>query len=364
MRIIYDGYIFRSQKEGGINRYFREIISRLPDDWEPSLFGVGAAQYSQQYHPNLSISRESRLRPRRLSRPLKAQWWNLRYIQRANLAHPTYYFPSEGVAWKNISCPVVVTVHDFIHAAFPTLMEYGEATFRAQRTAIERADAIICVSEATKRGLMERFPRLQAAVSVIAHGSSFPVVRNSERQEAPKEPRFLYVGTRAAYKNFAFLLKAFAKAAQTNVNIRLHIAGPPLTPEERWTLHFLRLSDRVEIAVFPSEEALQELYRKSTALLYPSVHEGFGIPPLEAMACGTLPLTSNTTSLPEVLGDAGIMLDPLDESAWVEAILAVADNTVPRSALIAKGWDRAEQFSWASSAAQHIALYQRLGANK
>jgi glycosyltransferase involved in cell wall biosynthesis len=125
-------------------------------------------------------------------------------------------------------------------------------------------------------------------------------------------------------------------------------------------MHFLGILDRVTSTVHPDETTLGRLYRESVALLYPSRHEGFGIPPLEAMACGTVAVTSNTTSLPEVLGDGGIMLDPSDESAWTECILEVAENTIDRPAILANARKRAELLTWSNSARDHVALYSRV----
>ena len=177
-----------------------------------------------------------------------------------------------------------------------------------------------------------------------------------------EKPTFLYVGRRGTYKNFMFLLRAFAKACQSHPRIRLCVAGEPLNDEERWQSYFLGISDRVDSAVLPDENALRELYRKSVALLYPSRHEGFGMPPLEAMACGTVAVTSNTTSLPEVVGDGGIMLDPADESAWTECILQIAYDKIRRSQIIEKGRARAALFSWDKAATLHIATYRRFAS--
>jgi glycosyltransferase involved in cell wall biosynthesis len=140
------------------------------------------------------------------------------------------------------------------------------------------------------------------------------------------------------------------------------VAGKPLDDEERWQCHFLGISSRVDSSVFPDEKTLGELYRKSIALLYPSQREGFGLPPLEAMACGTVAVTSNTTSLPEVVADAGIMLDPADEGAWAECMLQIANDRIPRSQIIEKGKARAALFSWDKCAALHAAIYRQLAS--
>ncbi|HVM49403.1 MAG TPA: glycosyltransferase family 1 protein [Candidatus Acidoferrum sp.] len=360
MRILYDGHIFRWQRVGGVSRYFHEIISRLPADWCPTLLGLEALNGHLPAHSRLKTSLLSSVRPRRFTQPVKRFWWKQSQIKQANLLHPTYYTLSGGLSFSDFTCPVVITVHDLIAATYPHLEEQADLIFRCQREAILRADHIICISKATERDLLERFPQLANKITVIHLGASSPVWSGKEPATVFDPPTFLFVGRRGAYKNFALAMRAFAKAAEVHSGIRLRVVGEPLSAEERWQLHFLGLSERVDVSEFPEAEALQELYRRSVALLYPSRHEGFGIPPLEAMACGTLAVTSNTTSLPEVVGDAGIMLDPGDESAWTECILQIAHGDVPREELLERGRRRAAALSWDNSAQRHVALYKRL----
>ncbi len=126
----------------------------------------------------------------------------------------------------------------------------------------------------------------------------------------------------------------------------MQVAGAPLTTEQRWQIHVLGISDSVEVTVYPDEQHLMNLYCSSVALVYPSLHEGFGLPPLEAMACRTLAITSNTTSLPEVVGNGGIMLDPTREADWVECLLKTAKGGGDRDLMIDRGLERVRMFSW------------------
>jgi glycosyltransferase involved in cell wall biosynthesis len=133
-----------------------------------------------------------------------------------------------------------------------------------------------------------------------------------------------------------------------------------LNTEERWQIQMLGISDRVEAVTYPDEQQLISLYRSSVALVYPSLHEGFGLPPLEAMACRTLAITSNTTSLPEVMGDGGIMLDPTREVDWVECILKTAKGGGDRDLMIDRGLERVRMFSWKKTVEQQLEVYRRL----
>ena len=358
MKVVYDGRIYCFQKAGGINRYFAEIIARLPKEWEPAIIGVSDLGTNAPQHVNLRTCNGPFFRPRRVSHKVRKIRWHLNFNQRTSLLHPTYYDLSDGIDLQAVRCPVVLTVYDMIYANYPDLMDGADLVVRTQREAILRADHIVCISKETERDLLERIPQATGKTSVIYLGSSFANVNGAVVHDTASRPSFLYVGGRTGYKNFALLLRAFAAAAQSCRNIRLHVAGAPLADYERWQIHFLGITHLVEAHVFPDEHALQELYRSSLALLYPSRHEGFGIPPLEAMSCGTVAVTANTTSLPEVVGDGGIMLDPTDEAQWVDCILGLAKGTVNRAELIARGFKQAGRFSWETTATQHIQLYK------
>jgi glycosyltransferase involved in cell wall biosynthesis len=359
MKIAYDGHVFRWQKTGGVSRYFREIVSRIPEEWIPVLIGVEETHEGFPIHPRLRISRLSSVRPRRFTQPLKREYWTRQLLRSATLVHPTYYNLTGGMRFRDIERPVVITIHDLIAARFPHLEPDSDRTLNDQREAVTRADHVVCVSRSTERDLLEFFPNAAGKTSVIYHGSSFPIFRGEDPSAIVENPTFLFVGRRSTYKNFVFLLRVFARACSIHRTIKLRVAGPPLTDEERWLIHLLGIADRVETSVFPSEDGLRELYRSSVALLYPSFYEGFGIPPLEAMACGTLAITSNASSLPEVVGDGGITLDPADEDSWTEAILEAANGKLHDPGLKERGFQRAELLSWEHSAQSHIELYRQ-----
>jgi len=277
-----------------------------------------------------------------------------------DLFHPTYYDLTDGFSFSDFKCPTVLTTYDFIYAIYPKLIEGADGIIRNQTEAIRRADHIICISKATENHLLERFPEQRGKTSVIYLGSTFEIQPPLSERAIFENPTFLFVGSRFAYKNFSFLLRVFAQASKANPCIRLRIAGAPLNTEERWQIHLLGISDWVEAVVYPDERQLMDLYRSSVALVYPSLHEGFGIPPLEAMACRTLAITSNTTSLPEVMGNSGIMLDPTREEDWIGCLLKTAQGGGDREAMIERGLERVRQFSWKKTVDQHLEVYRRL----
>jgi glycosyltransferase involved in cell wall biosynthesis len=361
LRILYDGRVFQLQKAGGINRIYAEIISGLPADYHPLITGVEDFGRNVPRHPNLEQPRFKLFRPRRFSVPLRDKWWKPRLLRQLDLFHPTYYELTYGFSFSDFKCPTLVTVYDFIYAIYPKLFEGSEGPIRDQTEAIRKADHIICISRATENDLLERFPEKRGKTSVIYPASSFEIQPPLADQAIFEKPSFLFVGShRGGYKNFSFLLRVFARACESNPHIRLQVVGAPLNTEERWQIQMLGISDRVEVTVYPDEQQLISLYRSSVALVYPSLHEGFGIPPLEAMACRTLAIASNIASLPEVMGDGGIMLDPTREVDWVECILKTAKGGGDRDLMIERGLERVRMFSWKKTVEQHLEVYRRL----
>ncbi|MCA1817685.1 MAG: GDP-mannose 4,6-dehydratase, partial [Acidobacteria bacterium] len=149
----------------------------------------------------------------------------------------------------------------------------------------------------------------------------------------------MYVGSRSSYKNFDALLRAFAKIAPARDDLSLCVVGSPFREDERKLIAALRLGGRVGHLGYANDSHLAKLYRCSLALVYPSLYEGFGIPPLEAMACGTLAVVANTSSLPEVVGDAGVLFDPRREDELADALLAIVDGRILAELLLAKGYE-------------------------
>ena len=359
MNILYDGQIFLMQAAGGINRYYECLISRLPADCTPTISGVGRRSVNFPTHPNLRLNRLLPMLPGRMngfylrnlaSRPPFPTW---------DVAHPTYYQLTQGTKYSDYKCPVVVTAHDMIHALHPDLMVDGREVAAQQREAFEAAAAIICVSQNTRNDLLNFHPHLESRTVVIYHGIEVSE-NDAKAASAPENPYFLYVGGRSSYKNFERLLISFAKAASVEPSLRLCVAGASLSERERWLLFDLGLRDKIIPITHPGDAQLAQLYRNAIALLYPSRYEGFGIPPLEAMACGTVAVTSNTSSLPEVVGDAGIMLDPMDLDAWTEAILHLFKSPETAKSYREKGKLQAAKFHWDKTAQQTLEVYKKV----
>jgi glycosyltransferase involved in cell wall biosynthesis len=365
MKILYDGQTYAQQTAGGINRYFANIIDRLPPDTQPTLIAPHRNnKLNYPTHPNLQLREFRDFRPSRISDKIRMQYFRwIEHSQPFDIIHPTYYLRLTQKSFSNIGHPLVINVWDMIHELFAGSIDSQGSTIRAKKAAIESADAIICISESTKNDLLKYFPAVESKTIVTYLASEFKGEWSYGSEQTPDRPYFLYVGSRTKeYKNFDTLLLAFAKAASINLEMILCIVGSPFNDDEQQYITELKLTDRIQHYGYASDTHLAKLYRCSVAFVYPSLYEGFGIPPLEAMACGTVVVAANSSSIPEVVSDAGILFDPKAANDLADILLNLLDSPSERDRLIAKGFDRHKQFSWDKTADQTIAVYRSLQA--
>ena len=179
-----------------------------------------------------------------------------------------------------------------------------------KRKAILAAQKVICISENTKKDLLERYPIPEENVIVTYLASELDSSLAYGSEPVPERPYFFYVGGRTNYKNFDRLLIAFSKVVSEHDDLALCVVGSPFKEDEERLIHDLGLEDCIEHYGYVDDRHLAKLYRCSLAFVYPSLYEGFGIPPLEAMACGTVAIVANSSSLPEVVGMQGYSLTP------------------------------------------------------
>jgi glycosyltransferase involved in cell wall biosynthesis len=289
-----------------------------------------------------------------------------RRLQRAmpaDVLHPTYYGLLSQTAWDACGLPVVLTVHDLIHERFRTELDPQGETAERKRQAVAAADAIICVSQHTKADLLEIYAPPAEKISVIPHASD---LQPSDLAPPPTNgpPYFLYVGSRATYKNFARLLDALQAIAGRHADVELQVVGPPFQAGERTRIEQLGLQHRIRHCGHVADRELVPLYRGSVAFVYPSLYEGFGIPVLEAMSCGCVVVASNRTSIPEVVGGAGLLFDPSSTEALAACLADLLESPARRQALIDQGFRRAQQFSWERTAEQTVAVYRAVAGHR
>ncbi|XWK85980.1 MAG: glycosyltransferase family 1 protein [Phormidium sp.] len=363
MRILYDGSVYIMQIHGGVSRYFSNIIKRLPENFEPIITTCRFPDAKFANHPNLKIYYYKRLgfRPGRFSYWIEKYYFrSVTLLSQPDIIHPTYYSSLTRQPLENYSRPIVITVHDMIHELFGEQMDSTGQQAEEKRKAIFAAQAIICVSKNTKKDLLERYSVPEDKITVTYHASEIDVSMSYGSEPVPSLPYYLYVGGRTVYKNFDRLLLAFAKAVSVQPEICLCVVGPPFNDTEQKLIAELKLTDRIEYYGYASDRHLAKLYRCSTAFVYPSLYEGFGIPLLEAMSCQTPVVASNCSSIPEVVGDAGLLFNPRSTNELADILLLLLDNPAERDRLIAKGQQRAKAFTWEKTVTQTIDVYRSL----
>lgn len=367
MRIAFDHQIFGWQKYGGVSRYIYELakgLSTNSDHQVKILAPLCVNLYIAESPAGLDIAGINVPRLPRSGRAYRAinsllvRPW-LRKFNPA-IVHETYY---SGIRLAPRQAKVVVTVHDMIHERFSTMFSRTDTTSREKALAVRRADHVICVSENTRRDLVELFGVSESKTTVVHHGFSLtgPVAQSGESWVPPRRPYFLYVGNRSGYKNFIGLLQAYAqsKILKDNYDV-LCFGGGRLTENERRKIAELGLNQNVVYQRFGSDALLARLYKSATAFVYPSMYEGFGIPPLEAMAFGCPVTCSNASSIPEVVGEAAEFFDPNDSQAMRYAMERVATDSDLRQTLIKNGRERLQLFSWSRCAEETLAIYERI----
>ncbi len=369
MRIWYDYQIFANQRYGGISRYFVELaarIQRYPETKAKIVAPLYVNKFLAEQSKTLSVLGLPFTHDIKgatgISRRVDSSIVRfLAKIRKPDIVHETYYSRDST---SNASIKTVITVYDTIEMLFPEMFpnDGRKKEIDKRKAAFSRADHLICISESTRADLLKFYGVNSEKVSVIHLASSLTAPAAPAGYAG--EPYLLYVGSRGIYKNFTRLLEAFANSRLYTTHKLVCFGGIALTEIERETMSQLHIPDDSIQVVFGDDVKLSEYYASADAMVYPSLYEGFGIPLLEAMGCGCPVICSNTSSLPEVAGDAAMYFDPEDVQDIAKAMLRVVQLSDDRPKMIARGKLRAQQFSWDVCAQQTFAVYERLLARQ
>ncbi|HEY82577.1 MAG TPA: glycosyltransferase family 4 protein [Dehalococcoidia bacterium] len=321
----------------------------------------GLDKYSQEIARRLKVRKiESR---RYLS--LLESYRLSRMIQRLDdIVHlPNQNFARYAIFLKS---PFIITVHDLVRSCFgfdrETLAE--RVLLKLDKMGIKRASHVIAVSHCTKNDLVSYLKIPQQKISVIYNGVDHDVFKPYDVKPLDN-PYILYVGSERPRKNLGRLFYAFAKLKRDFPELKLVKVGEP-GRSGKYRTQVLRQLDNLGITrevIFVGHLTGAELaryYSGAALLAYPSLYEGFGLPPLEAMACGCPVVTSNTSALPEVVGDAGIMVDPYDSNSLAQAMARVLTDKNLREEMVRKGFEQARKFSWEETARQTQEVYNKV----
>lgn len=368
--IYFDGIIYSWQKGGGVYRYFQKLISFVSDK------GIDSTLLLQRPFRGVPHEQSKNLRlkeigtsllPRKLASPLnKALIESFVKNISKGIFHSTYY-----TTYDNLRMPQVVTVHDMTHEKFPRFYDNAGARrlIKRKKLCIDRADAIICVSNATKTALLETYKVPEAKISVIHHGvDDFFNTEYDKRAieglasaKGLTQPFILFVGNRSHYKNFDFFARSFASWGRRG-DFQMAVAGGgDFTPAERTLLAELGITSQVRHLGYVSEEELKALYCTCAAFVFPSLDEGFGLPILEAICCGARVVASNIEAFREIGLGIPFFFDPKN----TESLATTLDRAISLPEISA---DEASQnaravretFTWEKSLGSMLKIYESL----
>jgi glycosyltransferase involved in cell wall biosynthesis len=247
-----------------------------------------------------------------------------------------------------------------IHEKFPEMFPKNDKTTQNKKILAKKASKIIAVSESTKKDLIDIFGIEKSKIDVVYHGNSLFENVNVQKFNCVYGNYLLYVGSRGAYKNFNSFIKAIHPLISENSNLSLVcVGGGTFTSTELKLFKTLNISTKIYQYSLEDRE-LAEFYKNAIMFIFPSLYEGFGIPILEAFACKCPVVCSNTSSLPEVAGNAAIYFDPYNYESILKSVEKVYFNPNLRDELIRKGVERVKDFSWHDTALKTKNVYDSI----
>lgn len=369
MKIAFDSQIFSAQKYGGISRYICEIASRLSkmpgvdvSVVAPMSINAYLERLPKEIVSGFRAPNTANVRLRMLFRAmgLLIGDWMLR-AKAPDIVHETYFSPYRFGLRRSRR---VLTIYDMIPEKFAADFPLAEKMARHKALAAKRADHVICISETTRRDVIEILGLPPEKISVIYLG--FDLMGSdhgaTELPDLPTAtPFLLYVGNRGGYKNFHRLLEAYGSSSWLRTNYKLIcFGGGEFRADELFAMDRLGLNEGQVIQLGGDDQVLAKLYVAASVFVFPSLYEGFGIPPLEAMAHDCPVVCSDQSSIPEVVGDAGEYFDPSSSESMRAAIELVLQSDEHRKNLIERGRARLECFSWDRCAEETLDVYMKL----
>jgi glycosyltransferase involved in cell wall biosynthesis len=365
MKVVFDDIIFELQRAGGISKYWSKLIEYFSKNRAIELRNIQSGHSKQNvFYPHnleLNIVEESFL-------PVKIRrYMNVEIPRDCEIFHSSYYRLPKS---KNNTLKQIVTVHDFMYEYFDSGLKKYIHVWQKKRS-MENADAIICVSEHTKKDLLSLYPEIDPNIlHVVPNGvdEEFKILKEKPTQltigniNLEDQNFLLYVGNRVGCKNFAFVLELYKKSAFLNKNkFKIVCVGGgefSLTELEHFKSLKCDVDDFVNFQRLSNED-LNKLYNLAYALIFPSQYEGFGIPALEAQAAGCPVVYARTSSLPEVVAydELGYEFDNLNE---VDHKLEMLQDHDFRQEIIKKGVKHASKLTWENTANLTYEVYKHI----
>ena len=364
MKVLYDHQIFTSQIYGGISRYFVELMKNFENDdtieYDLSL------RYSNNYYLKQINNISYKTFFKNYNFRGKGRFTN--YINKKiskkvicrehyDIFHPTYYDPY-FLDFLNRK-PFILTILDMIHEIFPEIFPLKDKTSERKKLLAQKATKIIAISENTKRDIIKILGIDEGKIEVIYLGNSLKINKDVKTINIKiPEKYILFVGSRRGYKNFKLFIDAVSPLINEDNELNIVcVGGGDFSMIEIEKFRSLKIRGKL-FYYSGSDSILACLYQKAIAFVFPSLYEGFGIPVLESFTCGCPVIVSNTSSLPEVAGEAAIYFDPTDKLSILNSIQKVIYNDKLRKQLINKGIERVKEFTWEKTADKTKKIYE------
>jgi len=339
MKILIDGRVLAHTHTSGVQRHAQEISKSLQE--ADNSVTITIPKYHNRYYQQ--IWEHTLL-------PFYARKYDLLYSP-SNIA--PFYLPKKT--------KLVLTLHDLAFLDFPK--QYSSVfqkyyAFLVPKN-IHRAEYIITISDFSKKRIIKKYPWVKNKISVIHHGIS----SNFSPSDQRKSVYVLYVGTMNSIKNFQVLLELFLTPEFKDMNLKMILPNASTFSEDEYIntlIQNAKASANIDIIDRVNQNELKEYYQNATLFVFPSFHESFGFPPLEAMACGTAVIVSNVTALPEVCGDAALYVDPHSREDIAEKIQLLFSDTSLQKDYISKGLAHVQTYTWEDAAKAHLKVFKEV----
>jgi glycosyltransferase involved in cell wall biosynthesis len=374
LKVLFDTQIFDWQINGGISRYFIEVLQRLEKSKEVDVLFRCRHSYNTYIQGTPWLSNKPVLKKLHFKGKLGALKIINEKINRPysntllkkgvpDIFHPTYYDPY-FLSYLGKK-PLVLTVYDLTNEKFNDNTALTQKVLDWKRKLILAADHIVSISENTKKDIIEFYKIAPEKITTVYLSGGFePEVRQAaEVADMASIPKnfFLFVGSRSAYKNFNAFVHEIAPILNHEPNVSLVVAGGGImNSDEISILKNLGITDKVITFPHVSDIFLSQLYSKALVFIFPSLYEGFGIPVLEAMQCGCPTLLSDNSSLPEVGGNAAVYFDPFKKESLLGTLKSLMYNNTQRKRMAEAGIEQAKKFNWDATARGHIEIYKKI----
>jgi len=339
MKILIDGRVLAHTHTSGVQRHAQEIAKALQK--ADNNVSIAIPKYKNRYYQQ--IWEHTVL-------PFYARKYDLLYCP-SNIA--PFYLPKRT--------KLALTLHDLAFLDFPK--QYSSVfqkyyAFLVPRN-IRRAEYILTISDFSKNRIIKEYPWVKNKITVIHHGISSHFIPSDQQ----KSDYVLYVGTMNRIKNFQVLLEIFLTPEFKNMNLKMILPNASTFSEDahiNTLIQKAKASANIDIIDQVSQEELKRYYQNAKLFVFPSFHESFGFPPLEAMACGTPVIVSRVTALPEVCGDAALYVDPHSPNDIAEKIQLLFEDTSLQEHYRAKGLEHVKIYTWKDAAKAHLKVFKEV----